>query len=31
MKRLDKHIAWGSDDEFVKGGDFFNVRSKPHP
>ena len=31
MKRLDKHIAWGSDDEFVKGGDFFNVRSKPQP
>src|SRR3990167_3547563 len=22
MKRLDKQIAWGSDDEFVKGGDF---------
>lgn len=29
MKRLDKHIAWGSDDEFVKGGDFF--RTKPAP
>lgn len=31
MKRLDKHIAWGSDDEFVKGGDFFNVRAEPRP
>ena len=29
MKRLDKHIAWGSDDEFVKGGDFF--KTKPIP
>ncbi|ULA62919.1 MAG: Pyridoxamine 5-phosphate oxidase [Nitrospira sp.] len=29
MKRLDKHIAWGSDDEFVKGGDYFRVKKKP--
>ena len=28
MKRLDKQIAWGSDDESVKGGDFFNVRTE---
>lgn len=28
MKRLDKQIAWGSDDESVKGGDFFNVRAE---
>ena len=26
MKRLDKQIAWGSDDELVKGGDFFRVK-----
>ncbi|MEQ1794412.1 MAG: pyridoxamine 5'-phosphate oxidase family protein [Nitrospira sp.] len=29
MKRLDKHIAWGSDDEFVKGGDFFRTKQAP--
>ena len=27
MKRLDKQRAWGSDDESMKGGDFFNVRA----
>jgi len=31
MKRLDKHIAWGSDDEFVKGGDYFRVKKKTKP
>ncbi|HRC44359.1 MAG TPA: pyridoxamine 5'-phosphate oxidase family protein [Nitrospira sp.] len=25
LKRLDKHIAWGSDDEQAKGGNFFKV------
>ena len=29
MKRLDKQIAWGTDDETVKGGDFFKVRTAP--
>ena len=29
MKRLDKHIAWGSDDENVKGGNCF--KTKPNP
>ena len=29
MKRLDKQIAWGSDDEFVKGGDFFRTKQTP--
>ena len=29
LKRLDKHIAWGSDDEFVKGGDFFRIKQAP--
>lgn len=28
MKRLDKQMAWGSDDESVKGGDFFKVRAR---
>jgi hypothetical protein len=28
MKRLDKQIAWGTDDESVKGGDFFKVRAE---
>ncbi len=28
MKRLDKHIAWGTDDEASKGGDFFKVKNK---
>ena len=27
MKRLDKHIEWGSDDDTVKGGDFFRIKS----
>ena len=27
MKQLDKHIEWGSDDDTVKGGDFFRVKS----
>jgi predicted pyridoxine 5'-phosphate oxidase superfamily flavin-nucleotide-binding protein len=26
MKRLDKRIAWGTDDESFKGGDFFKAR-----
>ena len=25
LKRLDKQIAWGSDDEQAKGGNFFKV------
>lgn len=29
MKRLDKQIVWGTDDESVKGGDFFKVRAEP--
>ncbi len=29
LKRLDKHIAWGSDDEFIKGGDFFRTKQAP--
>jgi predicted pyridoxine 5'-phosphate oxidase superfamily flavin-nucleotide-binding protein len=28
MKRLDKQIAWGSDEESVKGGDYFGVRAE---
>jgi hypothetical protein len=28
MKRLDKQIAWGTDDESVKGGDYFKVRAE---
>lgn len=27
MKRLDKQIEWGTDDETVKGGDFFQLKS----
>jgi uncharacterized protein len=27
MKRLDKQIEWGTDDEAVKGGDFFKAKS----
>jgi hypothetical protein len=27
MKRLDKHIEWGTDDDTVKGGDFFGIKS----
>jgi uncharacterized protein len=27
MKRLDKQIEWGTDDEVVKGGDFFKVQA----
>lgn len=29
LKQLDKQIAWGTDDESAKGGDFFKVRSGP--
>jgi uncharacterized protein len=29
LKRQDKQIAWGTDDESVKGGDFF--KAKPNP
>lgn len=29
MKRQDKQIAWGTDDEFVKGGDFFKTKPTP--
>ncbi|MDH4187280.1 MAG: pyridoxamine 5'-phosphate oxidase family protein [Nitrospira sp.] len=29
LKRLDKQIDWGSDDEAAKGGDFF--KTKPNP
>ncbi len=28
MKRLDKQIHWGTDDDTVKGGDFFQVKSE---
>ena len=31
MKRLDKQIAWGTDDETIKGGDFFKVRAEARP
>lgn len=31
MKRQDKQIAWGTDDESVKGGDFFKVRTETRP
>ncbi|MCS6291015.1 MAG: pyridoxamine 5'-phosphate oxidase family protein [Nitrospira sp.] len=31
LKRLDKHIAWGSDDEQAKGGNFFKVTPDPPP
>lgn len=34
MKRLDKQIAWGTDDDIVKGGDFFKVKAgsaQTHP
>lgn len=27
MKRLDKRIRWGTDDETAKGGDFFGVKA----
>jgi hypothetical protein len=26
LQRLDKHIAWGTDDERLKGGNFFKVK-----
>lgn len=26
MKRLDKHRSWGTDDEWLKGEDFFKAR-----
>jgi hypothetical protein len=26
MKRVDKQIMWGTDDETVKGGNFFKVK-----
>lgn len=26
LQRLDKHIAWGTDDERLKGGNFFNIK-----
>jgi len=29
MKRQDKLISWGSDDESVKGGDYFKTRPTP--
>lgn len=29
MKRQDKQIAWGTDDESVKGGDFFKTKQGP--
>lgn len=29
MKRQDKQIAWGTDDESVKGGDFFKTNPAP--
>jgi uncharacterized protein len=28
MQRLEKHIEWGTDDETVKGGDFFKVKAE---
>ncbi len=28
MKRLDKRIEWGTDDETVKGGDYFKVKAE---
>lgn len=28
MKRLDKHLDWGTDDEAAKGGDFFGVKAE---
>lgn len=31
LKRLDKHIAWGSDDEQAKGGNFFKITLDPPP
>ncbi|GKS57927.1 hydrolase [Nitrospira sp.] len=31
MQRVDKHIAWGSDDETVKGGNFFAANSISRP
>lgn len=30
LKRLDKRVMWGTDDEGAKGGDFFNVKSDPN-
>jgi len=30
MKRLDKQIVWGTDDETFKGGDFFRVKATKH-
>jgi uncharacterized protein len=29
LKRQDKQIAWGTDDESVKGGDFFKTKPTP--
>jgi uncharacterized protein len=31
MKRLDKRIEWGTDDEAAKGGDFFGVKAERKP
>ena len=31
LKKLDKHIAWGTDDEVCKGGDFFKAKASPRP
>lgn len=29
MQRLDKQIVWGTDDDSIKGGDFFKVKAEP--
>ena len=29
LKKADKHIEWGTDDETLKGGDFFQARHSP--
>ncbi|HJR77552.1 MAG TPA: pyridoxamine 5'-phosphate oxidase family protein [Nitrospiraceae bacterium] len=29
LKKLDKHINWGTDDEASKGGDFFQAKTSP--
>jgi predicted pyridoxine 5'-phosphate oxidase superfamily flavin-nucleotide-binding protein len=31
LARLDKHLAWGTDDEAAKGGDYFKTKSGPPP
>ena len=31
LKKLDKEVDWGTDDEVKKGGDFFEAKKTPSP